>query len=48
MRDVYIYTPHQWFSKTNKLVLILDWDNETGGSQNCQITENFQRNKIET
>jgi hypothetical protein len=43
---MYIYTPHQWFSKTNKLVLILDRDNETGGSQNCQIVQNFQ--KIET
>jgi hypothetical protein len=26
--------------------LILDWDIETGGSQNCRIVENFQ--KIET
>jgi hypothetical protein len=24
--------------------LILDWDNETGGSQNCQIVEKFQKN----
>jgi hypothetical protein len=30
--------------KKNELVLILDWDNETGGSQNCQIVENFQKN----
>ncbi len=24
--------------------MILDWDNETGGSQNYQIVENFQKN----